>query len=203
MATNRSHTPLRRQNSPEIEENPQTLGGIASSFVNEAASSVAKFGGDFFDQLFGREPKSPEREWVDEQEKQQTFQPIRRERVTLFSLREQRERQEIQQIKELLKQIKEEIKQIKKADQSLQQELVGAEKLVAETDPKAGIYHLRFLEIVLKLLQSVRSKIGESSAWLHAMKGKPKRGSAFAVRSKKQGTQYSMSQELSSARSVQ
>jgi len=32
---------------------------------------------------------------------------------------------------------------------------------------------------------------------------KKKRGSLFAVRSKKAGTQYSMSQELSNARSVQ
>ena len=47
-------------------------------------------------------------------------------------------------------------------------------------------------------------KTGESRTWMQAlMSKKAKRGSAFAARSKKQGTAYSMSQELSNSRNVQ
>lgn len=205
MAKARSHTPLQKTNLPELEKAPQTPGEVVSSFAQEAFSSLAKFGGDFFDQILGTRPSTPEADWYTEQQKQRetAFKPLPRERTTLFSLREQREQREIQQIKELLNRIREEIKYIQKAGQSMQQELAGAEKLVLETDPKGGVYHLRFLEVILKLLQIVRAKIGESGAWLSMFRGKPKRGSAFTARSKKQGTQYSMSQELSIARSAQ
>lgn len=207
MAGWKSHTPLRRPNSPETsEETGSGIGGIGKSFVQEAANSLSKFGGDFFDQIFGTDGgNSGERLQNQEQNQPQEvpFRPISRERITVFSLREQREQKEIQQIKELLKQIKEEIQAIKKADAALAEELKDAEKLTMEVDPKAGVYHIRFLEMVLKLLHNARAKIGESSAWLNAMRGKPKRGSAFAARSKKAGTQYSQSQELSTTRSVQ
>ncbi|MCX6732754.1 MAG: DUF5660 domain-containing protein, partial [Candidatus Roizmanbacteria bacterium] len=64
--------------------------------------------------------------------------------------------------------------------------------------------HVKFLEIVLQILRSVRAKVGESSTWMQAlMSKKKKRGSLFASRSKKQGTAYSMSQELSNSRSIQ
>jgi hypothetical protein len=69
---------------------------------------------------------------------------------------------------------------------------------------KLGVYHVRFLEIILKILQSIKLKINESGTWLEAMRSKrAKRGSAFMANSKKKGTQYSMSQELTLTRSVQ
>jgi hypothetical protein len=69
---------------------------------------------------------------------------------------------------------------------------------------KPGIYHVRFLEIIVNVLRALRAKINESSTWMQALTSKKKkRGSLFAVRAKKKGTQYSLSQELSSARSVQ
>ena len=69
---------------------------------------------------------------------------------------------------------------------------------------KPGVYHVRYLELLLSFLQGVKAKVGEAKTWLMAIQSKrAKRGSAFAVRSKKQGTQYSLSQELSTARNVQ
>ncbi len=205
MSTARSHTPFRRSNSSEIEPvsaNPTDLG---KSFFKDAADQIGKFGGDFMGQLFGMNnekqynPEAPQNE-----PKIEGFRAIGKERITVFSLREQRESKEIQQIKELLKQIKEEIKAIKAADNSLAEEIKAAEKLTIEVDPEGGVYHIRFLEVILKLLHTARKKIGESSAWLDVMHSKKKkRGSAFASLSKKQGTQYSMSQELSNARSTQ
>lgn len=109
------------------------------------------------------------------------------------------------QIKELTEQIRREIEALKKADASLIREVKDIEKLtINELPEKPGVYHVRFLEIVLNILRVLRAKVGESKTWLQAlMSRKKKRGSLFVVRSKKQGTQYSLSQELQSARSVQ
>ena len=109
------------------------------------------------------------------------------------------------QIKNLLEQIKQEVQYIKKADASLLNDVRDIEKFTMDTlSEKPGIYHVKFLEIVLRILQSVRMKVGESRTWMQAlMSKKKKRGSAFAARSKKQGTAYSMSQELSNSRNVQ
>lgn len=135
----------------------------------------------------------------------QAERPQRR-KETVFNFREHYERENVQrQIQELMQQIKLEIEEVKKADASLLQEVRDIEKMSVEALPaKAGIYHVRFLEILLSLLRTVRSKISESKTWLEAMMSKKKkRGSLFATRSKKMGTQYSLSQELQSARSVQ
>jgi len=198
-----SHTPFRSVRSPEtLEDNPNSLRNLGQSFVQESADAVQKFGGDFYDQFFGnsqehnKNPENPQ-QYPQEQE----FRPVSNERINVFNLREQRESHEIQQIKELLKQIKEEIKAIKQADSALKEQLKDAEKLTLEVDPKAGVYHVRFLEVVLKLLHTARMRISESGAWLNAMRSKKKRaGSAFMALSKKKGTQYSMSNELNVSR---
>ncbi|MEK7177564.1 MAG: DUF5660 family protein, partial [Patescibacteria group bacterium] len=109
------------------------------------------------------------------------------------------------QIAELTQAIKKEIDMIKEADASLINDVRDVENLTINGLPeKVGIYHIRFLELVLNILRTLRAKVGESRTWMSAlMSKKAKRGSAFAVRSKKSGTQYSMSQELSNSRSVQ
>ena len=109
------------------------------------------------------------------------------------------------QINKLIEQIKQEVQYIKKADASLLNDVRDIEKFTMDTlSEKPGIYHVKFLEIVLRILQSVRMKVGESRTWMQAlMSKKKKRGSAFLTRSKKQGTAYSMSQELSNSRNVQ
>lgn len=134
-----------------------------------------------------------------------TEKPQRR-KETVFNFREHYERENVQrEIQQLMQQIRREIDEVKRADASLLQEVKDIEKMTVEVLPaKPGVYHVRFLEIVLSFLRTIRSKIGESKSWLEAMMSKKKkRGSLFAVRSKKMGTQYSLSQELQSARSVQ
>lgn len=109
------------------------------------------------------------------------------------------------QISELTELIKKEINLLKKDNSSLLNEVGDIENLTINALPeKPGIYHVRFLEIVLNMIKNIRAKVGESKTWMEAMiTKKKKRGSLFAVRSKKQGTQYSLSQELQTARAVQ
>lgn len=140
-----------------------------------------------------------------DRQKEKSPLPMKKE-FSLFSYQEYYEKELVKkQIKELIEQIKKEIELIKKADKSLLTQVSDIENIAVEQLPeKPGIYHIRFLEIVLRILQSLRQKIGESKTWLSAMiSRKKKRGSLFLSLSKKKGTQYSLSQELQSARSVQ
>lgn len=133
-----------------------------------------------------------------------TYQP--RKEFSLFNYSEYYEKEIVKkEINKLMEQVRQEIEYIKKADKSLLNEIKDIEKIALEPMPdKSGIYHIHFLEIVIRILQAVRAKIGESKTWLKALVSKKKkRGSLFVVRSKKAGTQYSLSQELQSARSIQ
>jgi len=133
-------------------------------------------------------------------------QPQIRKEFSLFSYQEYYEKELVRkQIKELVEQIRKEVELIKKNDKSLLTQVSDIENITLEPLPeKPGVYHIRFLEIVLRILQSLRQKISESKTWLSAMiSRRKKRGSLFLALSKKKGTQYSLSQELQSARSVQ
>lgn len=161
-----------------------------------------------FDNFFGNyEPdyqNSEEKFWPSRETKKPPA-PQRKE-FSLFNYQHYYEREIVKkEIKQLTEEIRKEIEFIKKADSALLQEVKDVQRLTLESLPeKPGIYHLRFFEIILKILKTLRAKIGESRTWLQAMVSKrKKRGSLFMVRSKKKGTLYSLSQELQSARSVQ
>jgi len=151
------------------------------------------------DQLFSRH----EAQSAGQEKKQPRSQ---RQEFSVFNYQSYYEKEIVKkQIKELTEQIKKEIEMIKKSGSSFLSEVQDIEKLTIDSLPeKPGIYHIRFLEIVLRVLKTLREKISESRTWLSAMTSKrKKRGSLFASLSKKKGTQYSLSQEISNARSVQ
>jgi uncharacterized coiled-coil protein SlyX len=129
-----------------------------------------------------------------------------RKEFTLFSYNQYFEQEVIgKKINELLSQIKQEVELIKKTEKSLINEVKDIENLtIEEPQKKTGVYHIRFLEILLSILKEVRKKVSESKTWLEALMTKKKKpGSLFAARTKKMGTQYSLSQELQTTRSVQ
>ena len=162
---------------------------------------------NFIDQFFGNyNPDYQNREefeWPRESKKPGAKQ---RQEFSIFNYQRYYEQDIVQKkIKELSDHITKEIELIKKADSSLLQEIKDIQKLSLESLPeKPGVYHIRFFEIILGILRSLRAKIGESKTWLQAMiSKKKKRGSLFMSLSKKKGTLYSLSQELQSARSIQ
>lgn len=191
-----------------LNKNPlETVRDLGSSSVQSTADEFKKIGAGMFDQFFGggdyENDKAKEfgkfnQENVQKSSKKQEFK--------LFNYNEYYENELVKrQINELSNLIKKEIEMIKKADASLLNEVKDIQNLTLDSLPnKVGIYHVRFLEIVLNILRTLRQKVGESRTWLQAlMSKKKKRGSLFMARSKKQGTQYSLSQEISNARSVQ
>ena len=154
---------------------------------------------DFFD-FFESSPRQ-----INSQEKQNQVKNIRKE-FSLFSYNQYYENELVKkQIKELIEQVRKEIQMLKKAENSLLTDIKDAEKLTVDQLPeKQGVYHIRFMEVILTILRSLRAKVGESRTWLQAMVTKrKKRGSLFLSLSKKKGTQFSLSQELQSSRSVQ
>jgi len=184
----------------------ESLREISSSMGKSTIDTLQSMGTDMIDQLMGATHETPENtEDEDKNQKTEEKKSLKKE-ANLFNFQSHHENVIVRdQIKNLIEQIKQEVQYIKKTDSSLLNDVRDIEKFTMDTlSEKPGIYHVKFLEIVLRILQSVRMKVGESRTWMQAlMSKKKKRGSAFMARSKKQGTAYSMSQELSKSRSVQ
>lgn len=198
---------IKNQNDPA--KNPlESLHDLGTSTAKNTADAFGKIGGGMLDQFFGGQDDHEDDNIGSEFnfKKEVSKAKGKKQEVKIFNYQEYYETTLIKkQIQELTDAIKKEIEMIKKSDSSLLNEIRDVEKLTINDLPeKPGIYHIRFLELVLNILRTLRAKVGESKTWLQAlMSKKKKRGSLFVVRSKKQGTQYSMSQELSNSRSVQ
>lgn len=189
----------------------ETLSDIHPSIGKKQSigGSFADLGGGIVNQLFGIQDTGAERglgaENVKSQTQEKARKPLRKE-FTLFNYNKYYEQEVVKnQIKQLTEAVKKEIDMFKQANASLMAEVKDVQNsAINEIGEKVGIYHIRFLELVLSLLRTLRAKVGESRTWMQAlMSKKKKRGSLFAINSKKKGTQYSMSQELTITRSVQ
>ena len=125
-------------------------------------------------------------------EKQQKKEPVRiRRQEVLFNRQEQGIMQEMRM---LLKEVKKELDAVKVQEASLVSDITKL--TLNDSNEKPGIYHLRFLEFIIKLLRSIRKKISEGRMWLDASYQKRKQ-KGFLGRAKKHGTAYSMSKEMS------
>lgn len=180
----------------QIQKNPyETLKNTSSGGVLDSLLGNYDYDDDEMDLV---------EDYMERKEKQKPKK--QREDFSLFRYQEYHEDSIVKkEISQLTDQLKGELKELKKASSDLITETKEAEKVALTPLPeKPGIYHVRFLEILIKLVQTIRLKIGESKTWLEAMVSKKKkRGSLFMTLSKKKGTQYSLSQELQSSRSVQ
>lgn len=170
-----------------------------------------KSGSDFFDQFFGANTNYSDKSskfenspsykpW--QKKEQKTSQRLE---FTVFKHEDYQEKHIIpNEIKQLVEEIRKEITAIKRTNKALLSQVVDIEKTTLQSlSEKPGIYHIRFLELLLSFLRTLRAKVGEAKTWLAAMQTKrKKRGSLFLALSKKKGTQYSLSQELQSSRAV-
>jgi len=170
-----------------------------------------KRGSGFFDQFFASNDNSYN--YPPNSEKFPSYQPWQKKEqkapqrleFTVFKHEDYREKHIIpNEIRQLIEEVRKEIAVIKQANKALISQVADIEKTTVESLPdKPGVYHLRFLELLLSFLRILRAKVGEAKTWLAAMQTKKKkRGSLFLVLSKKKGTQYSLSQELQSSRAV-
>ncbi len=207
MLTNTIGSQVKKQKTFSNKNPIESIKDLGTNMAKTTSDQVKKMGSGIFDQFFGNYDQDFDRSgefgWQEEEKKKPTQQ---KKEFSIFNYQNYYESEIVKrEIKQLSEQIKKEIEMIKKADSSLLQEVKDIQKISIESLPeKPGIYHVRFFEIVLSILRSLRAKIGESKTWLAAMVTKrKKRGSLFMALSKKKGTMYSLSQELQSARSVQ
>lgn len=165
--------------------------------IFDEATETKQQNPDVLERFFRGYERQPQRAEV--------VKPLKRE--VLFNAKEYFEDKKVKEdIRRLMEEIHQIGKKITEASTELKSEVEQLQKITVNnsSSQEQGIYHVRFLEIVLSLLQTIWEKVGESKTWLQAMiSKKKKRGSLFVARSKKMGTQYSLSQELQSARSVQ
>lgn len=175
----------------------ETLGGFGSDITRD----VSKIGTGAIDQLLGHYDNKDAHETPHHQS--ELPQSRAHEFKNIFSLESQKEKKTYENAVE---QITEELKLLKKAESSLEQNINDVEKVVINSSKRErkGIYDTSFLQVMLSIIRQLRAKIGESRTWMEAlMSKKAKRGSLFAALSKKQGTQYSLSQEIANSRNIQ
>lgn len=207
----KSNMQQQKKQATYTNQNPvETLKNFGGNVTKKTTDEFKKIGSNIFDQFFGNTNSTPnvegqmEQFGINREEKKQSFN--QRKEFSIFNYQHYYESEIVKrEMKQLSEQITKEIQLIKKAEASLLQEAAGIQKATLESLPdKPGIYHIRFFELLLSLLRSIRAKIGESKTWMQAMITKrKKRGSLFVALTKKKGTMYSLSQELQSARSIQ
>ncbi len=194
----------------------ETLKNVGSGVSEDIKKMGSSIGTGAVDQLLGNYPDQEDYDEYDDFANEDFYKPRRetqekpkqqrKEIKTLFNQNEYLENQRTQrEIRELTDQLKQELVAFKNTGNALVEDIKEIEKITVETLPqKPGVYHIRFLEVLLSIVRSLRLKLGESKTWLEAMMTKKKkRGSLFVHLSKRKGTQYSLSQELQTARSVQ
>lgn len=203
-------TQAKKSNSNPLEKNPlETIADLGSSSLRKTAQELGGLAGGVFDQFMGESDYDDDEHDSPATEKHKAEPAKKKETKPVFRFHEHHEnytvKQEIVEIQQLIEQVKQEIKMIKQQNQAMLAEVKDVEKLtLGSSNESSKPYDASFLEVILSLLRTIRLKIGESNTWLQAMVSKrKKRGSAFAVRSKQQGTQYSLSQELQVTRNVQ
>lgn len=184
----------KKQSNSAYNNTYEAIKGLGTSIGQNTVNEIKNIGSGFFDQLTGNyENKESQNKNGEERRKASGKQEF-----SVFNFQHYHETEVVRrEIGELTEQIKKEIVFIKKANKALEGEIKDIEKISIESLPeKPGIYHIRFLEIILSILRLIKSKVHESNTWLQAMiSRKKKRGSLFAARSKKLGTQYSLSEE--------
>jgi len=175
-----------------IEQFSDTTRGTIGSMATDAFTSITggSLGNNYSESGF--EPDAQiERRTQGLRKKEKTPE------VTVFLFKERQDALSIKaQIQELMKEIRREVILLEKQQKGL---LADAAKLTVESLPeKPGIYHVRFLEWVLKTLRDIRKKVSESSTWLSMLIGKRKKLGYWGM-FKKHGTSFGMSGERTAA----
>lgn len=107
-----------------------------------------------------------------------------RQEIILFTLQERAALGEIEEIRKELIAI---IKTIKQVDFEVQ-------KTVMEIPARPGIYHIRFLERIRRVLKLIREKLEDSRTWLKLSVSKRKQRGYWSMY-KKKGTSFGLSGE--------
>ncbi len=200
----KSKTKQKSSDLVELERSSvkDTLSSFSTDTLRKSGQAFTEIGKGMFEQLMGLSEQAEKQQKMEK--KQETELPKKLERRSLFNFTEMMERRQIQEIQTLLKQVRQEVDAIKSADAAMMNEVKDIDNMtLLSLSERPGIYHVRILEVFVKLLRSIRVKISESSMWLRVARGKQSGGNLFKARSSKMGGNYANSAEHSIARSTQ
>ncbi|OGK66327.1 hypothetical protein A2313_03515 [Candidatus Roizmanbacteria bacterium RIFOXYB2_FULL_41_10] len=181
-----------------LKEVKDSFESIGSDIMQDTRDSAKSMFGDLNSQLFGGHDNAFNHESFQSGFTQEKKEPkrIRRTEIVFNYLEKQEQSRLNSEISNLMKEVKKEIEMLKLQDKAL---INDVSKLVVTDLPKdAGIYHLRFLEFIVKLLRSLRQKISEGRLWLQTTFDKKKQ-KKFRQMAKSKGTKFSLSKELTQA----
>lgn len=207
----------QKRNESIEREGESTIGGHLSSFAKDTSQSISgaftDIGKGIFEQFIPTSKQETKDEFspetLAELEEQGQSKKINKERGNLFNYRTIEESRQLQEIQSRIQEIKEQTKAIRRANQEFVSDVDRIDKVVDQINPseERNEYTIHFLGLILEQLKLMLKKvkeIGSSETWKEAMQTKKaKRGSLFAARAKKKGTQYSKSKELSITRQTQ
>ena len=167
---------------------------LADSFGSETKQFAQQIGASARDALFGDFGTNGNSETFDQNslETDRTKKEKTPE-VSLFSYKEYRMSADVnQEIRQLISDIRREIMALEREHKGM---LSDAAKITVEALPeKPGIYHIRFLEWVLRTIRDLRKKVSESATWFSMLSGKRGKMGYWGM-FKKHGTNFAMSNE--------
>lgn len=201
-----------KADSLELEK-PSSIGGSITSFAKDTTNKIGEGFGDLgkgiFNDLIGNTPHelTPQEQYEKLQREQaEAEQPkATLERGNLFNFRSIEDQRKMQEIHEVIEQIRVQVDQVKKMNKDMINKIKDIEnETINAKEDKASAYDLNVFKLFSSMLELYMKDLSKASNWMDTfVSKKAKRGSAFATRSKKAGTSYSMSQELQSSRSIQ
>lgn len=189
-----------------------SISDLVTETVAESGQAIVNvFAGSILSAIFGNSENSSQYKETDKVQKKPEILTSSRslEGGHLFNLGEVEAQRKIAEITSLIEALKKEINALKTATSNLSTEVNDADNYAINStqeknQDQSGAYFIHFLETLLGVIRSFRLKVNNSSNWMEALRSKKaKRGSAFMTNTKKKGTQYSQSQELTLTRSVQ
>lgn len=181
-----------------LKEIKDSFENIGDDLWQDSQNAFKNSMSDINSQLFGANESltSPEFPWQQNQQEKKEPKRIKRTEVVFNYLERQEQSRLNQELSQLMKEVKKEVDMLKLQDKALVNDI--SKLAIAEIPKNAGIYHLRFLEFIIKLLRSIRQKITEGRLWLQTSFEK-KNKKKFWKMAKSKGTKFSMSKELTQA----
>lgn len=190
------------QSAPyKYKNTAESLSGLGSSMVQNAGSAMRDIGLGMFDQILNNRPQERPPQSPEQQRRLPERKPLINKSKPEHNVFNFNQEQEVRTIRELTEQIRREVKAMKQMEQTIANDIKDIEKLALEQMPEGsvGIYHVRFLEIVLSIMKSLRAKINESHIWMQALTSRRKRR-GYKSNSADLGNKYTQSDELKAAR---
>ena len=179
----------------------ESLSGLGGSMVKNTASAMRDIGMGMFDQILNTRPQERNPQTPEQTRRLPERKPLINKSKPEHNIFNFQQEQEVRIIRELTEQIRQEVKAMRKMDQTIMNDVKDIEKLTMESTPEGnvGIYHVRFLEIVLAILKTLRIKINESHSWMQALMSR-KRRRGYKANAQDSGTMYTQSDELKASR---